>query len=313
MFKTHLKLIISLTLTMLVVIGALFWYLCPSKDIPLVDINPTYLFDSRGQPKPAFSKLLEVTGIQHDGTPHQILNKTQQAWLRGEGQERWHMDATIVQDFEVILQALKELKTFDEIRPLTDSYDYAFILGATTNTMRQRLQTLHSLWESGIKFNTIIYLVGERPLDQTHESDTTFLVEGSKPLKVQELLPKTEREALQFILRHDPFSEEFRTVLKKGQFISASLRKQSDGSYRQPAAADIVEEWLRSNPSSGSILAISTQPYVYYQHMVLKSLLMDKFSIETVGPQAQPQLKRVRVYLDNVARWIYEEVNMRFN
>ncbi len=64
--------------------------------------------------------------------------------------------------------------------------------------------------------------------------------------------------------------------------------------------------WLNEKSLPDSILAFSNQPYVGYEHAVFKTLIPKEFSIETVGPKANA-IMSVDVFLDNLARWLYQE------
>lgn len=66
---------------------------------------------------------------------------------------------------EFVLAWAEKEGIYKEWEPLLREYDKAFILGATTGKMRTRLQYLKKLWDKGIRFEEIVWLTGERPLD----------------------------------------------------------------------------------------------------------------------------------------------------
>ena len=73
-----------------------------------------------------------------------------------------------------------------------------------------------------------------------------------------------------------------------------------------PNRSDTFKLWLNEKSLPDSILAFSNEPYVGYEHAVFKTLIPKEFSIETVGPKANV-IMSVDVFLDNLARWLYQE------
>lgn len=54
----------------------------------------------------------------------------------------------------------------------------------------------------------------------------------------------------------------------------------------------------------GNVLIISNQPYVAYQHSVVRSVLPESFRVESVGHAASAQ-EKVSTIVDSLARQIY--------
>ena len=79
--------------------------------------------------------------------------------------------------------------------------------------------------------------------------------------------------------------------------------------FFKASTADTFIDWLKQNPESGSCLVISNNPYIGYQDLVARTFLPSDFKIETVGSQGSGE--KVSVYLDNLARWLYQEKQRR--
>ncbi len=76
-------------------------------------------------------------------------------------------------------------------------------------------------------------------------------------------------------------------------------------SIKRPTTGDTIKLWLTELAPQGKILAISNQPYVGYQHAVLKSFVPKELLVETVGPKTA--VVNSDIVVDNLARWLYQE------
>ncbi len=65
-----------------------------------------------------------------------------------------------------VLNWATEQELFAPWKPFYKMYDKALILGATTSRMQTRLDYLKQLWEDGIRFNELVWLTSDRPLDK---------------------------------------------------------------------------------------------------------------------------------------------------
>lgn len=223
---------------------------------------------------------------------------TQKEWLRKPGQERWQIENTQEDKRALVMPYMSALGCVEERFPLRQEYDYAFILGATLASMRYRLAYLQSCWDRGVRFKQIVYLVGERSLDKEKE-----LAVLEKEGVSQDKLPATEVDMAHHLIKTMQSTGGMEHV--PVVVVATSGTIAPNGSYKRPTTADTVNSWVATNPQSGSILAISNQPYCVYQQVVLRSLLPEEFFVETVGAQAANSVTTA-VYLDTVARVLYQ-------
>lgn len=257
----------------------------------------------QGIVNPMIVKLLNLTGVLYtDGTVASVVDETQKHWLRKPGSERWDISTDSDLPREKIYKICEQLDMFSEVKPEHKEYEYVFVLGALFGTMKFRLTYLVDLWNKGIRFKTIVFLAGSRALN-TAQGETQEVLEQWTNTKIENM-PKTEIELLQFIYDHISMPDQMRRI--PVQIVNVPMLQNSDGTFRRPTTGDTVEWWLKDNPKPGKILAVSNQPYVWYQNSVLKTLLPATFEVDTVG-QACSQDQKIGLLLDTLARILYQE------
>src|SRR6185295_17180817 len=101
----------------------------------------------------------------HDGTLQSILTETQKVWLRPADKERWEIADTASITSNILEPLLEALHLVHPIQPTKNYYNYALLLGSSIEDMRNRLGYLISLWQHGIRFDSIIILASQRPLE----------------------------------------------------------------------------------------------------------------------------------------------------
>lgn len=213
------------------------------------------------------------------------------------------------------------------IIPLRKQYNYILFNGSTVQNMRARLAGLIELIESGalhISDSTqLVLLTGERDLFETEDRkvllDTAPLTQDPSWYPTQPW-PKTEADALVWIFQQTQLPYALRHINKI--FIRAPKNSKVDKAgnitYVRPTTQDTLKAWIQqSNPKPGTCLSISSQPYVYYQAVTMRSCLanlkLNGFEIEAAGyDQMKPGEfdKDLPIYLDNLARTIYSEVQL---
>lgn len=229
-------------------------------------------------------ELLEVTGIEHQGTYESILQETQKKWLRPSGKERWEISDLEDKTNQQIFPLADQLGFVSEVVPHSNGYLYAALLGGTFGRMEKRLDFLIQLWNQGIRFKNLIFLTGQRPLDPTIEP----VFEGCRD----------ESEAAHYIWANHLVPEEMRNI--PVQFVEVPMKEG-----KRPIRKDTYIAWLSTHPQPGSILLISNQPYCPFDQTIAVSSLPQSFSIETVGVAIDEKEKNGAVLLDSIARWIF--------
>ena len=118
-------------------------------------------------------------------------------------------------------------------------------------------------------------------------------------------IPATETEMAKMVYNQAKLPKDFKELVQV-QFIDTPLQRASNGGAIRPNTGDTIKLWLTKTKPTGSVLAISNQPYVGYQHAVLKTFVPKEMSIETVGPKPSTSASS-DLLLDTLARWLYQE------
>lgn len=215
-----------------------------------------------------------------------------QKWLRRPDQERWEMAEIPFQEALLILNWAEKQGLFADWRPVRMRYDKAVILGATTSRMQMRLDYLKQLWLEGVRFDEMVWLTGDRPLDE----------------KADALLDRcqNESEAARLLWEETDLPQEMRMVPLT--FIAVPMK--AGGSFpKRPNTEDTIIAWLNTNPGSCTALFVSDQPFCGYQFAVVKTCLPASIEYELVGPGVDPASHpaAAAITLDSIARWIYQE------
>jgi hypothetical protein len=255
--------------------------------------NPIDFVLKDKKPTQGLLDLLKIQDVQHDGTLASIVDATQKSWIRPAGKERWEIDNTQFVSSDEVWKLIDDLQLRAEVKPAQIQYDYVLLMGATAMRMKLRLEYFVQLVQQGMSCEQLVVLVGQRALT---DEEKEFLKQQYNAIDAQ-----TESDAARVIVQN--LSD---TIQKKLQFISVSMLADGKGGMRRPTTADTVNAWLETSVQPGSCLAISNQPFVAYQHSVTRGLLPQTCTLETVG-QGSTTDTRIGVYLDSVARILYQE------
>lgn len=267
------------------------------------------LFNTTTMPHTSITVLLNAFKISHNNTLESIVEGTQKEWLRKPGKERWQVDNIFSpQTHSLIMHECDKLGMLQEIKPQSKKYDYALVLGGTVERTRSRFAHLLQLINQGYSFNSILFLCGQRPLDKTIENDEILLDFKNSALptnnnwKKPTTLPTTETEMTQMVIDQTLLSEN---VKEKIRVIDTPCKVGPGGSLIRPTTGDTFASWLSTSAQPGSVLVISSQPYVGYQDTVARTFLPKEFTCETVGA-AYENDESDAILLDTLARWIYQ-------
>jgi len=266
--------------------------------------------DAQKKPSTELLKLLDIMGVQHDGSLQSIMQATQKAWLRPAGKERWEIQDTFAAKRDQVFPLLTSMGFVHEQKVTQKQYDYALVLGATMQRMRSRVAYLLKQINAGIRVGKIVVLTGLRDRSSDIETESVILGTGQTDLPIKKdwhlvgALPATETDMIKLIFEQADFPDGFRKI--PVEFINTPAQVTKDGGVRRPNTADTVACWLAQKPVPGSCLAISNQPYNLYQDAIIRNTLPTTFTLETVGAGAETQKEEsIAVYLDTVARYIF--------
>jgi len=237
----------------------------------------------------ALSELTTALGIPQGAD---IISETQKCWLCKSGQERWELTELSLDQRSFVLNWAEAQGLFSPWKPLYETYDKALILGATTSRMQMRLDYLKDLWNEGLRVDEIVWLTGDRPLDERVDDVSKYA--------------KNESEAARIIWEETDLPEEMRSLLVT--FIALPMKKDAT-SCKRPNTEDTVLAWLETTTTPCKALFVSDQPFCGYQFAVIKTVLPEAFSFDLVGQGVDPSSHpaAAAITLDSIARWIYQE------
>ncbi len=234
--------------------------------------------------------LLELTAALNIPSDADLVVETQKQWLRKPGQERWEIAELSLDQKLYVLNWAADQGLFDAWKPLYQFYDKALILGATTSRMQMRLDFLKTLWNEGIRFQEIVWLTGDRPLDKRVDGLTDRC--------------ENESEAAHILWEEADLPTEMRS--KPVTFIAVPM-KQEGSVLKRPNTEDTIAAWLEDSPNPCRALFISDQPFCGYQFAVIKATLPEQYEFDLVGQGVDPTShpSAAAIVLDSIARWIY--------
>jgi hypothetical protein len=285
-------------------------------------ISPLQRLDAQGQLHPALFKLFYLTGITLEvSSPFDTLvDQAQTHWYQG-GKERWLLEGESFtpEKQEEIIELLRRLNLIQTIHAQYRGevkYDYVLVHGALGQSIQNRLKNLNQAYQEGVRFKAVVLLTGARPLIPGKED------------KWIALGIKAEADLFQYLWQEEDYSRVFE---KSYTLIDTpgmtALDHPGKLSIKRPGTEDTLKLWLNTQrPQPGSkILAISNQPYIIYQHAILKRCLRQycidnqfdesQFHIETIGAESTlphgEKAQYIATHLDNLARYLFEERKLK--
>jgi hypothetical protein len=218
-----------------------------------------------------------------------LIAATQKRWLRKPGQERWELEELSADQRTFVLNWAKQQGFFSPWKPNCKVYNQALILGATTPRMQTRLSYLKQLWDEGVRFQEVVWLTGDRPLDK----------------RVDDLTDRctNESEAAHILWKEADLPPE----MKKLPVVFVAVPMKEGG--KRPNTQDTLLAWLKREPQPHTALFISDQPFCGYQFAVIKASLPDSISFDVAGQgiDSPDHPAAAAIILDSIARWIYQE------
>jgi len=215
-----------------------------------------------------------------------IVEETQKKWLRKQGKERWEIDDLPEEQRTFVIEWAEKEGIFKSWMPSRPFYEKAFILGASTPSLKTRIVFLKELWEGGTRFNEIIILTGDRPLDPKIDEWTDIC--------------KTETDAAHHAWEITELPQEMRAL--PVSFFSIPMRWEN-GIAKRPTTYDTIIGYVNKFPTPCSCIFISNQPHCGYQFAVIKHSLPQEFPFDIAGKGTQQE--HAAIILDMLARWIY--------
>jgi hypothetical protein len=250
------------------------------------------------------------------------------SWLGNPKKERWEddpqkMDFSTAQAHNIINIHLKDLHQGENIYPQSIPKAILF-LGAALTRVRLRLAYLNEMYDTGkLSPSLPVYiLTGERKLDE--KIGETFdnlmdphngIIPFRKDWRPSQEIVTDEGEMIKLV-----FSQSRHLQLDEGNIYFSYSHK---GMERRATTESTVNQWLIDySPEGGSYIAISNQPYNFYQESVIRRVLLQAgrpdICVEVIGPEMVIKLEnesqsitQARDFLNNSSRILYELLEIK--
>ncbi len=249
-------------------------------------------FEHNGAPTQALKNLFNH--LDHPVETLQDANDFAQKHLLRRG-ERWdeqnELFALLEGKKQLLIDDLDNLGMLKEIKPTKNSYDYILLMGATTETVKKRLNYLaHLKKDHAVIFKKIILLGSDRPLLEREKVGLPAHV-------------ITENQMLLHLIEHHPLLRDDEIIV-----IDSPMIQKPNGTLARPTTDTTIINFAQTAPHDGSCLVISNAPYIIRQTKATKRLLdQTRFTTEGAGP-AKNMAKEINiaVLIDEFARTLYE-------
>ncbi len=262
-----------------------FLALCLTFQLALGASCTSSLVDPSGAPSCALLEALKSFGISHDGSWNTIQEATEKAWLsHGRNVDLQEISAIPDIDLRKTYTLFTELDMTQTIPPESSCFTYAAVHGSWAQIVRERLWFLKELWDQGVRFSILVFWTGDRILDPHVESEKALLDPSCSPYPFRKewkwsgALPQNETQMMQLVFDQLDLPEAWRSLP-----LMIADAPQPAGLNR-PHTEHTITAWLALKPLTGSILAISNQPFICRQDAVVRPLLPPPFSMESAGP-----------------------------
>lgn len=268
------------------------------------------LINPDGTPSTSLQDLFSYFHIKHDGTLLDMAKKAQQTW--------WWVPAdytamnTSMPDIEPLIAHLELIESKTATR--LQSYTYALVVGGFVGTIKARIGYLKMLWDQGIRFENIIFLTGQRPLESnTWDSKEEVCQDNLKNLPIKadwsfdsSVAYATEYDMVKIVYDQLNFPPDLQKI--PVVFVNTPLQKNEHEESQPLFAGEEVECWLATHPLPGTCLAITNQPYVAILDAILHNRLPSSFgTVDTVGYAINRRYHSVPMWLGAVSWLLYEE------
>lgn len=269
----------------------------------------TSLFHTDGTPCTPLLDLLELTGIEHEGTIASIRDQTQIWYQKGKFPYEIRDPDKIPLGKAELMPLFSKLGLQGAMSPLYPWEfrwrDYCLLLGATVPAVRRRLGFLRDMWKeprSSVRFGTLVLLGSERLLSEKEQRELLRHDNEELPFDPQKInagtFPKNEYEMMLAVYAQG-------TAFPWDTTDTSTVTVCTSG--ERANTADTIRVWIeQQNPEMGSCIAVSSQPHVGYQEWVVRNALPGNFIVEAIGPAAGESTP-IAGYLNALAKWIFEE------
>ena len=250
------------------------------------------LIDRLGYVDPFLIELAARNGLKvpENISPKGMNAVLQSKWIQAR-KFRFQIAGTSPTDDQ--LELLRKLDCIDPISVCSDKnrhYDGALLMGTIAPRFRVRLDFLVKEFERGARFRRVYLLGSERVLDsQTEDIDGLTL-------------PTTELEMMSHVIGESGIPSEWEIIpVKTPDIMLGGVR------HRTANTGDTFVQWqMNTKCRAGRFLVASNQPFVHYQEINARRVVVHDVALFGIGQSADISLP-IEVFWDNLAKQFFEE------
>ena len=255
----------------------------------------------------------------------EAVRKTQAAWIstiQGRGQiERTDLvDSPERQKIHALVeQCSQEMGLFAARSPRLQHYTYGVCHGAFLSGVRQNLAQLIVAWKRGVRFDSIVFLTGERTLrkepgkqdcEEALGNGTGYPFFKKGWTKPTDAPYETEYDMVRLVWDQTELPQDMAEALRERvTFVNAPR-----GTHERPSTKDAFTTWIStSKPQPGTIVACSYPLLWSYQQLAGETVLQGSgLVLDTTAPEATDSIRAaqrerlVSLIFDTVAKCLYE-------
>lgn len=234
-----------------------------------------------------------------------IIEKTQQTFTMRKGtEERWQVTPASWIDGhqEDIIKALRALGFVNEVTPTRTSFDAVCILGAAVPRMKERVAYTESLLEKSIKAKRLILVSGERYVTKNVDGSVEELSQIADKVGLQTWEKLTEATTLSYLAEESPLGKRQIPIT-----VIDTPRRDLPRPTTQTTIEDLIG-WLKENPDVKTLLFVSSQPYVLYQGIIIRTIFEHKrqeATFETVGTPADATKAKTSALVESFGSFLW--------
>jgi len=237
-------------------------------------------------PNDDFTTVVEKTQIKWHGPRHEDSQKERSDLIDTPEQLAMRPE---------VISLAKDMGLFSAQNPSLSHYRYAVCLGSFLNGVRSRLAHIVELWQQGIRFDSLVFLSGERPLRNKpgQKDDYAELCDPSQsplpfkegwiPLPVDQVIYNMEYDMVRLVWEQVKIPEEMDQALKGKVFFVNAPR----GEAARPSTKETYFYWLKDfHPEPGTVVAPSDPLLWTYQQLTGAKVLGPEFMLDTIAHEA---------------------------
>lgn len=277
-----------------------------------------YLFDAANRPTVCLQNLLadlEITATNLAELNTVLQKRYVQKNADGTAVERWKQPEVESPAEGRVKYGLTGCGFIHRCNPSESRYDRAGLPGALAVRAGARLLDLVDAWKAGVRWKETVIFTGARPLEPEKETFSACCIaialEDFAAAEPSFATVTTEAEMLEWMWDNVNMPADLRET--PVEIIDSCMKPptKEGGPMIRPSTEDPLDLWLTTNPTPGSMLISSGNPYGPGQTETFYRIAGPKgYTFECFGHEAPDTLK-LGALLGEFARYVYSVAKTR--